>query len=127
MSYSFQLRNAPDMLWNPGTPTGRTYVGIAKVITADPRFPDLGTWLTECTPGGTPDDYFIDPQGLALFLRAVLDSSVVDNESHRALARGFLEYSLAMLLRAGGDVEPANSEQAELIEAARDLAQTMVR
>lgn len=127
MSYSFQLRNALDMLWNPGSLTGRTYVGIAKVISAEPEFPDLDTWLTECTPGGTPDDFDVDPEGLAVFLRTVLNSSVVKNESHRALARGFLEYSLAMLFRAGVDFEPTNAKQAELVEAGHQLARTVVR
>lgn len=127
MSYSFKLRNASGFLWNPSNGPGRTYVGIAKVISADLKFPDLETWLNEQAPGGTPEDYYVDPEGLAVFLRAVLSSSVVDNESYLALARGFLEYSLAMLFRAGVNLEPANAEQAELVEVGHQLARTMVR
>jgi hypothetical protein len=124
MSHSFQLQGATENLWNPASAIGRTYLGVAELVAAEnPTFPALETWLAEWTS----DDYFIDPVGLAAYLRTVLDSSVVANPGYRALTRGFLEISLAMLFRAGGDIEAADADQAELIEVGRELARTMVR
>ena len=123
MSYSFQVDVGSPILWNPSNGPGRAYVGIAKVVAADPAVPDLSTWLAEWTP----NDHLVDPTGLAAFLRAVLDSSIVGNAGYLGLARGFIEQSLALLFAAGGDIEAADAEQAELIEAGRELARTMVR
>ncbi|GAA3437355.1 DUF6086 family protein [Kutzneria kofuensis] len=124
MSVSFQLRDAPDNLWNPASGVGRTYLGVARLIEAEnPEFPALDTWLSVWTS----DDYWIDPAGLAGWLRVVLDSSVVGHTQYLRLTRGFLEISLGMLFRAGGDIEAANSDQAELIAVGRELARTLVR
>ncbi|MFC0547593.1 DUF6086 family protein [Kutzneria chonburiensis] len=124
MSVSFQLRDAPGKLWNPASGVGRTYLGVARLIEAEnPEFPALDTWLSVWTS----DDFWIDPAGLAVWLRAVLDSSVVGHTQYFRLTRGFLEISLGMLFRAGGDMEAVNSDQAELIAAGRELERSMVR
>jgi hypothetical protein len=124
MSVSFQLRDAPDNLWNPAGGVGRTYLGVGRLIEAEnPEFPALDTWLSVWTS----DDYWVDPAGLAGYLRVVLDSSVVRHTQYLALTRGFLEISLGMLFRAGQDLEAADPEQAELIAVGRELARTMVR
>jgi hypothetical protein len=123
MSYSFRVDTGSPILWNPSNGPGRAYVGIAKVIAADPEVPDLSTWLTEWTP----DDHLVDPQGLAVFLHAVLDSSIVGNAGYLGLARGFIEQSLALSFAAGGDIKATNPGQAELIDTGRELARIMVR
>jgi hypothetical protein len=124
MSQSFKVKGLPGLVWSPANGIGTTYAGIAKLIADEnPDFPDLDTWLTEWTS----DDYFVDPEGMAIFLQAALNSPVVKNSGYLRLARGFLEISLAMLFRAGVDIEPANSQQAELVEVGRQLARTMVR
>ncbi|WP_027941981.1 DUF6086 family protein [Amycolatopsis taiwanensis] len=69
----------------------------------------------------------IDPAGMEVFVRAALDSPVVRNSGYLRLARGFLGISLAMLFRAGVDIEPVNHEQAELVAAGREPARIMVR
>ena len=124
MSVSFQIRDAPDNLWNPASRVGRTYLGVGRLIEAEnPEFPALDTWLSVWTS----DDYWIDPAGLAEWLRAVLDSSVVRHTQYLDLTRGFLEISLGMLFRAGGDMVAADADQAELVAAGRELARTLVR
>ncbi|WP_221216833.1 DUF6086 family protein [Amycolatopsis bartoniae] len=115
-------------LWNPGNKTGRTYVGMARLIFAqNPDFPDPDSWIVEQSPGGTPDDHYVDPEGLASFIRAALDSAVVRNGGYLRIARGFLEISIAMLFRAGVEVEAVTPVEVELVEAGRELARTMVR
>lgn len=124
MSVSFQLRDAPGKLWNPASGVGRTYLGVARLIEAEnPEFPALDSWLSVWTS----DDFWIDPAGLAEWLRAVLDSSVLGHTQYFRLTRGFLEISLGMLFRAGGDMAAADSDQAELIAVGRELARSMVR
>ena len=124
MSVSFQLRDASDKLWNPASGVGRTYLGVARLIEAEKSdLPALDTWLNVWTS----DDFYVDPIGLAVWLRAVLDSSVVEHTQYFRLTRGFLEISLGMLFRAGGDMEAVNAEQAEVIAVGRELARTLVR
>jgi hypothetical protein len=124
MSVSFQLRDAPDKLWNPSNGPGRAYLGVARLIEAEnPEFPALDTWLGVWTS----DDFYIDPVPFAGWLRTVLDSSVVRHTQYFALARGFLEISLGMLFRTGHDIEARNPDQAELVAAGRELARSMVR
>jgi hypothetical protein len=123
MSYTFQLSAESPVLWWPSNREGRLYVGIAKVVAAEPDIPDLDTWLTEWTP----DDHFVDPAGLKVFLEAALAKIAHKYAARPELIWAFLAQSVALLIAAGGSIEATTEDHAELIAAAQERARVMVR
>lgn len=73
----------------------------------------------------TGDDYYVEPEVFAGFVRAILASSVTRHSTYQELAHGFLVVSLVILDRAGVVVEPLDESQQELFEAKPEMAKGM--
>ncbi|MBB1160167.1 MULTISPECIES: DUF6086 family protein [Amycolatopsis] len=113
MSYIFDVGD--ETVWSPALRVGRLFVSMAETLAVNFDI-DLRTAGFTATAS---DFCSVDPPRLALFVRAMLDSSVLTHSEYRELARGFLGICLAMLEWSGRPAEDVPPDLAEARDAVR--------
>ncbi|MGW7537280.1 DUF6086 family protein [Amycolatopsis sp. NPDC054798] len=113
MSYLFEVGD--ETVWSPALRVGRLFVSMAETLAVNFDI-DLGTAGFRAIAS---DYCSVDPPRLALFVRAMLDGSVMRHSEYRELARGFIGICLAMLEWSGLPVEDVPPDLAEARDSVR--------
>jgi hypothetical protein len=117
MSYIFEVGD--DTVWSPALRVGQTYIGSARHFSA---MLNIEIGLDEVAD----DMVEIDIEGFERFTRALLDEHLrSDHPIHRALSRGTLLVSLALLERAGRQLEPLTQDERDLNRQANEYTAWM--
>ncbi|MFE3172440.1 DUF6086 family protein [Amycolatopsis sp. NPDC059090] len=116
MSYIFTTVDDEDV-WSPALRVGRLFanMGVTLAHNFDLDISDAGL-----SPMAA-DFYYVDPAKLAVFVRTVLDSSVMTHQVYRELARGFLGVCLVLLERSGIPVEDVPPDVARCRDSMRNI------
>lgn len=111
MSYIFAVGD--EVVWSPSLRVGRLFVNMAVTLADnfDLNISDAGLSAMAV------DYYYVDPPRLAVFVRTMLDGSVMTHHVYRELARGFLGVCLVLLERSGIPVDDVPPD----VAGSRDL------
>jgi hypothetical protein len=117
MSYIFDVGD--ETVWSPALRVGQTYIGLARhlgaILNIDPGFDEVADDMVE-----------ISIAGFERFTRALLDEHLrSDHPIHRALSRGTLLVSLALLERAGRPLTPLTQDERDLAQQALEYTAWM--